>query len=212
MKPFLAFTLCCAIACGTMPLAGCNSQTALNDVEKFEPVVLNALTLACTINAGLAVCGTMQTTITNDYNLVIKLWQDWITAKANGTATLGLWNDLNAAFSVFEQDSAAIFAAASGLNAPEVTAIVAAAQVLLAAIEALFPAAPISVADLLVRGTAAPSAVFKSSRAASFDLGAWVTDYNERVDVATHLHPTAKLTKVHYHGKALRIATFGIAR
>jgi hypothetical protein len=204
MKPFLAFTLCCAIACGTMPLAGCNSQAVLNDVEKFEPVVLNALTLACTINAGLAVCGTMQTTITNDYNLVIKLWQDWITAKSNGTATLGLWNDLNAAFSVFEQDSAAIFAAASGLNAPEVTAIVAAAQVLLAAIEALSPAAP--------SGSAAPSAVFKSSRAASFDLQAWVTDYNERVDVARHLHPTAKLTKVHYHGKALRIATFGIAQ
>jgi len=187
VKPLLAFVLSLAVAMGTMPLMGCNSATALADVQKFEPVVVNALVLACAISSGLPNCGTMQTTITADYNLVLQLWTDYNAAVKAGTATAALWNDLNAAFTTFEKDSAAIFAAASGLNAPEVTAIVAAAQVLLGAIEALFPSSP--------AGVAGPS-VFRASRSGNFNLKAWRKDYNEKLDIAQRMHPSVRLAKV----------------
>ncbi len=88
----------------------CSSTTALAEVERFEPVVINALTLACAINSGLPVCGSEQSKITADYNTVIQLWTDYNKAVAAGTSTVAIWNDLNAAFTVFEEDSSLIFA------------------------------------------------------------------------------------------------------
>ena len=167
----------------------CNSTTALAEVERFEPVILNALTLACAISSGLPVCGTMQTKITTDYNTVIQLWTDYNKAVAAGTSTAAIWNDLNAAFTVFEEDSSLIFAAATGLNAPELTAIVAAAQVLLAAIEAAFPAAPAGA-------TKAMPVKFKSARQSNFNLGAWTKDYNNKLDIAHKMHPGVPLKKI----------------
>lgn len=210
MKHVLAFALCCSIAIGTMPFVACNSSAALADVKKFEPVVINALVLACAFSPAAPVCGTGQATITADYNLVIKVWTDYNAAVAAGTSTAAMWNDLNAAFTTFEQDSASIFTLASGLNQPEITAIVAAAQVLLGAIEALFPAAPVGA-------TRPKSAVFASvSRGrASYDktwLKGWIADYNVKVGTAQKAHPTVKIKKVHYHDFALRMATFGMAK
>src|ERR1035438_4929068 len=187
MKSLLAFVLSCAIAIGTMPLTACNSATALADVQKLEPVVVNALVLACAVSSGLPICGAMQSTIAADYSLVVKLWTDYNAAVKAGTATQGLWNDLNAAFIVFENDSAAIFAAAGGLNVPEITAIVAAAQILIGVIETLFPASP--------TGTASPSK-FKAMRVSNFNLKAWKKDYNEKLDIAQRLHPAVRLRKV----------------
>ena len=189
MKSLLAFVLCCAVAIGTMPLTACNSATALADVQKFEPVVINALVLACAIQSGLPICGAMQTTITNDYNLVVQLWTDWNAAVKAGTATSALWNDLNAAFTVFEEDSSAIFAAAVGLNAPELTAIVAAAQVLLSVIESLFPSAPAGVLK------SSPSK-FSKYRVSNFNLKSWRKDYDNKVGVAQKLHPNVRLARV----------------
>ncbi len=167
----------------------CSSTTALAEVERFEPVVINALTLACAINSGLPVCGSEQSKITADYNTVIQLWTDYNKAVAAGTSTVAIWNDLNAAFTVFEEDSSLIFAAATGLNAPELTAIVAAAQVLLAAIEAAFPPAPAGA-------TKAMPVKFKSARQSNFNLGAWTKDYNNKVDIAHKLHPRVPLKKI----------------
>lgn len=186
----------------------CNSTTALADAEKFEPIVINALNLACAISAN-PVCASTAT-ITKDYNTVITLWTAYNAAVANGTSTSAMWNDLNAAFIVFEQDSALVFSFASGLNAPEITAIVAAAQLLLGAIEALFPSAP---AGTVVQVKAHLFAKYsRSANTYNADwLKEWCKDYNERVDIAHHEYPNVKLTKVHYHGKLARVVSFGIS-
>ena len=177
----IAVLLTCSIAC--------NSSTALSYVKKFQPVVVNALVLSCAISSGLPICGTMQTTIDADYTLVVKLWGDWNTAVANGTSTVALWNDLNAAFTTFENDSAQIFAVATGLNAPEVTAIVVSAETLLAVIESLFPSAPAAT-------SVTSSRRFKTALPQNFNFKGWKRDYNEKIDIAHRIHPNAAIKKV----------------
>jgi hypothetical protein len=189
-------------------MTGCSSAQALADVQKFEPVIVNALVLACTIDSGAPICGTGEAQIQSDYNLLVKVWTDYNAAVAAGTATVAAWNYLNAVFSTFEADSAAIFALASGLNAPEITAVVAAAQVLLAGIEALFPDAPAGAStakSTLFSGYAAK----RSTNYDSVWLSGWVKDYNAKLDVAKVAHPKAKLKKVHVHSLALRVASLG---
>lgn len=171
----------------------CNSVQALVEVQRFEPVITNVLVLACAISSNLPICGGMQTTIKADADLVIKLWGDYNAAVKAGSATASIWNQLNAAFVVFENDSSAIFASGLGVNAPEVTAIVAAAQVLLAAIEALFPPPPAGV------NAAGPSTFKAYRKGANYGKAwfhDWATDYNQKVDIAQRLHPNVKLTKV----------------
>src|SRR5580692_8224835 len=109
LKKFLTFLLTCAIAMSTMVTTGCSSSQALADVTKFEPVVLNVLNLACVISPGAPLCGTATALITSDYNTVIQLWTAYNANVAAGTSTVAAWNDLNAAFQTFEQDSAAVF-------------------------------------------------------------------------------------------------------
>lgn len=205
---FLSSALALVMIFTSVPfMTGCSSSQALADVERFEPVVVNALVLACTISAN-PLCGTAQVTIKNDYDNVVKLWTDWNAAVAAGTATPGLWNDLNAAFTVFEQDSSTIFAFGLGLNAPEVTAIVASAQVLLAAIEALFPASPTGVQSAkMFAHYGAAHAVYNKAW-----LKTWASDYNAKVDVAKKLHKGAKLNKVYVHGKFAHYATGGLVK
>jgi hypothetical protein len=202
---FLSTALAIVMIFTTIPfMTGCSSSQALADVTKFEPVVINALSLACVIVPTNPLCGTMKTKIQGDYTTVVKLWGDWNTAVANGTATSAMWNDLNAAFTVFESDSADIFSLGLSLNQPEVTAIVASAQLFLATIEALFPPSP--------------SASMKSARFAAYAtpglhgsawLSTWVKDYNQKVSVAQKLHPNAKLHQVHIHSLPVRIVTLG---
>ena len=187
---------------GTLEIfnVACNSASVLADVEKFEPIVINALVLACAISPAAPICGTMQQTITNDYNTVVTLWTDWNKAVAAGTSTSALWNDLNAAFTVFEEDASLIFSLALGLNAPEVTAIVAAAQVLLAAIEALFPDAPKGSTAFVSKKFAKSGLSIplkgSSPKQQKDWFNAWAKDYNGKVEVAQKLHPKVKLHKV----------------
>ena len=188
----------------------CNSTQALAEVEKFQPVVLNTLNLACVISPGAALCSTGAALIKNDYTVVVQLWGDYNTAVAAGTSTVAAWNALNAAFATFAKDSSQIFALASGLNAPEITAVVAAAQLLLGTIEAIFPNAPAGA-----NGT--KSAVFTASAMGHTSMNReqlknWELDYNQKLDVASKAHPTAKVKHVHIHGLAERVLTAGIAK
>jgi hypothetical protein len=171
----------------------CNSVTALSYVQRLEPVVVNVLVLSCAISSGLPICGAMQGTIKADADLVIKLWGDYNAAVAAGTGAASVWKDLDAAFIVFENDSAAIFSDGLGLNAPEVTAIVSAAQVLLAAIEALFPPPPAGVAPGPRKFGAYRMGTGKHDKAW---FNKWKHEYNEKVEVANKLHPNAKLSQV----------------
>jgi hypothetical protein len=208
MKSLFALIVACSVAMGTMPLVGCNSTQALTEVTKFEPVIINVIVLTCTISSGLPICGAMQGTVKADADLVIKLWGDYNAAVKSGTSTLAAWNALNAAFVVFEADSAAIFAAASGLNSPEVAAIVAAAQVLLASIEAFFPGPPAGATSL----KSAKFARYGSTVNASYTkawLNGWIKDYNAKVDAAKKMYPQAKLRKVHIESFTARVATLG---
>lgn len=184
-------------------MQGCSSTAALAEVEKFEPVVLNVLNLACVI-APSAACGSLQSTFSTDYNSVVQLWGEWNTAVAAGTSTSAMWNDLNAAFSLLMNDSAQIFALVPGLNSPEITAIVASAQILLATIEALFPGAPAGA-------TALRSARFSGVKPLPIQsdhgkttvsrpaLKAWADSYNGSVEVAHQKYPSARLQKVKFH-------------
>jgi len=202
--------LTCAVAMGTMVTTGCSSAQALTDVSKFEPVVIDALTLACTIDPSLPACGTGQATIQSDYNLLVKVWGDYNTAVTNGTATVAQWNYLNAVFTTFEQDSSAILSAGLSLNAPELQAIVDSAQVLLAAVEVMFPSAPAgaqSAKSAVFTAKAKPASVYGSAW-----LQGWIKDYNAKCDVAQKAHPTVKLHKVHYHGAIVRYGTLGWAK
>lgn len=195
--------------------AGCSSSQALADVERFEPVVLNALTLTCTISSASALCTTGEAKVKADYATVIQLWTDYNAAVAAGTASSAKWNDLNAAFSVFEQDASQIFSLGLGVNQPEVTAIVESAQLLLAAIEVAFPSAPKTVSALrpnvFTQQVAAKQAGKKAPQ--TYDktwLKNWSKDYNSKVDAAKKKHPKAKLHKIHPHGAFAHYATGGL--
>lgn len=190
----LSMIMVFSVTATTVTMTACSSSQALADVKRFEPVLVSALSLICTINASAPVCGITQGKIKADGDLVIKIWGDYNTAVANGTSTVKIWNDLNAAFTVFEEDASAIFATGIGLNQAQVTAIVASAQVLLAAIEAFFPQPPVGV-------TVAKSAKFAKYGVAtgSYDkvwFSGWAKDYNAKVDVARKAYPKAKLSKV----------------
>ena len=210
MKKMLAFFLAYAVAmgvmAGTVVTTGCNSSQALAKVEQFDPVVINALNLYCAVQPGNPVCGTAKATIQSDYNVVVQLWSDYNKAYAAGTSTVAAWNALNAAFLTFENDSAQIFSLASGLNQQEITAIVAAGELLLAAIEAVFPGAP--------AGTNAKAKVFAAHAVGrtSYDkawLQGWIKDYNAKVGTAKKLHPGVKLDTVHLHTLHLGVAKLG---
>jgi hypothetical protein len=183
---------------------GCSSATALAEVEKFEPLVTNVLNLACVVSSGLSICGTMEQTIQNDYSTVVDLWTKYNALVAAGTATSAAWNDLNAAFNLFTQNTMEIFSLATGLNVPEITAIVAAAEVLLSTIEALFPGAPAGTTMRMAKSarfsksTPLPTQIDKHGRATinKDSLDNWRKEYNENVDTAHHKYPSARLQKI----------------
>src|ERR1700690_733328 len=133
---FLSSALALVMIFTSVPfMTGCSSSQAFAGVQRFEPVVLNALALACTISNSSGLCTTGEAKFKADYAVVVQLWTDYNAAVAAGTSTSQAWADLNAALAVFEQDSSAIFSLCLGFNQPEVTAIVESAQLLLAAIE-----------------------------------------------------------------------------
>jgi hypothetical protein len=147
MKPIAAFFLACVVAMSTMPVTGCNSQTVLNRVEALEPVINDVLVAACPFLPSPApvLCSTGEGILTADEAKLFKLWQDYITAQAAGTATPGAWADLNAALQVFVNDAAQVFALAhivNGTHQTEILAMVTAVEALLAVVESLLPHPP----------------------------------------------------------------------
>jgi hypothetical protein len=212
MKKLLTFVLSCAVAMSTMvaiaPLTACNSASLLAKVEDFQPVVMDALNLFCAIQPGDVICTpTFLAKINSDYTLATTLWSDYLTAVANGTETAAAYNILNAAFQVYEQDASLIFQAIPQLNSPTIAAIVAAAQVLLAAIEVMFPDAPAGVAvekPALFRA----HAVGKSQYTKAW-LSGWISDFNQKIDVAQKAYPGVKLHKVHLHNVRLGVVKLG---
>ena len=205
------FVLNSATVAGTLAVGGtsllemaCNSATALAETEKFEPIVINVINLACVISSGLPVCGTMEQTIQNDYATVIDLWTKYL---AMVTPTSTAWEGLNAAFNTFTQNTAEVFTLATGLNAPEITAIVASAEVLLSTIEALFPVAPTGAssarsARFVNRVAPLPTQIVHGKQVVNASaLQGWVSDYNLKLETAHKRYPQAKVTKVKFHSK-----------
>jgi len=202
---FLASMLALVFVIST---TACNSNLALTEVERFQPIVTNVLVLACTFTSN-PLCQSAGAKINQDVASVIQLWTAYNAAVQSGTATQAIWNDLNAAFTTFEQDSAQIFALVNVVDPAhqqEIAAIVAAAQVLLASIEVAFPASP--------SASAKRASVFKTSAPlkdkAAFE--AWEKDYNNKVNILKKAHPKAGLKNVHFHGSFARVTTFGIAK
>jgi hypothetical protein len=182
-------------------LTGCNSASLLNKVEDFEPVAVDALNLYCAIRSSDPNCATLAAKIGADYTTVTQLWSAYLKALNAGTATNADWNAVNAAFALYEQDASQIFALIPQLNNPTANAIVAAAEVLLAAIEALFPGPPSGSASAKSAVFAAHADLMGYPSYNKAWLSSWASDFNQKVGVAQQQYPSAKLAKVKLHGK-----------
>jgi hypothetical protein len=215
IKKLFTFVLTCAVAMGTMvaiaPLTACNSASLLNKVEAFEPVVLDGLNLFCAIRPSESICApAFLSKIGSDYTTVTQLWSEYLTAVTAGTATTEAYNVLNAAFQVYENDANQIFSLISQLNNPTVSAVMAAAEVLLAAIEVMFPNAPAAGNAVSMSKPAlfAAHAVGRTTYDKAW-LSGWIKDFNTKVDTAHAQYPNVKLSKVHLHHFKVGTAQLG---
>lgn len=206
---FLASMLSLVFLVVSLPfLTGCNTALALQEVQRFEPVIVNALALACAFTSD-PLCATGQATIQTDITVVVNTWGDFNAAKAAGESTQAAWNALDAAFTTFTKDSQAIFALARIVNPAhqaDVNAAVAAAEVLLSAIEVAFPASP-SLSVTRTRAFAVSSRIHDQQ-----SLTAWEKDYNSRIDAIKKANPSVNLKHVHIHKVFVRAITVGIAK
>jgi len=180
--------------------------TVISDITKFDPVILNVLQLACAFTPSAALCATAGPALATalaDLNSTLATYQAQVSA---GGATVSAWNLLDAAFKVFESQTAAIFDLfrISGAAAQaEANAVALSAETLLSVIEALFPAAP---AAAIAQSPAAMSEArtahtkFRASLPPSgvvfFNLSAWQRDFNKKVSAAQKKNPTVKLAQV----------------
>jgi hypothetical protein len=189
----------------------CNSAAVIADIQKFSPVVINVLNLACVFTPAAPLCATGAALLNGT---ISKLLSALTTYEANvkaGTATSADWNDLNAIFLTFEQQSSDIFSLlhiSNGGTQTEALAVEASAKALLAVIEALFPSAPAPVisptpASAMRAMAVQPRASLFAAHlpaGVTFDskwLAAWEKNYNKLVDAAKKANPTAKLSHVH---------------
>jgi hypothetical protein len=202
-----------ALLCATSivaPIAfttGCNSAqviTVISDITKFAPIAVNVLQLACAFDPSASLCKTgvasLNATIT-ELQAALTTYEQQLAA---GTATVAEWNILNAIFATFEAQTADIFALfhiSGAASQSEALAVAAAAQTLLAVIEALFPPAPATTAAASV--TAPPharAAMYVSSLPPGgvefFNIKGWQKDYNRKVDAAKKANPKAVLVHV----------------
>jgi hypothetical protein len=196
-----ALLVALAVTPVTLITTGCNSAAVVTDIQKFAPVVVNVLELACTFTPGAPLCATGAAMLNSSITAVTNAITGYQAKVKAGTATASDWNYINALFGTFEDQSASIFNllhVSSGGTQAEALAIEASAKVLLSAIEALFPAPPAIVAV-----ASRPSARFVASMpspAVAFDSNwfkAWEKDYNRKVDAAKKANPKASLSHVH---------------
>lgn len=181
----------------------------VTDITKFSPVVINVLQLACAFTPGSTLCATagpeLNKTIA-DLETALTTYQ---AAVAAGTATSSTWNALNAVFTTFESQTAAIFdlfRISGAATQSTALAVAASAGTLLSLIEALFPAAPATPAAM--RGEAPRpkpvkfaqmfpgSAPMSAGGVTFFNFPAWEKDFNKKVDKANKAIKNAKLVHV----------------
>jgi hypothetical protein len=143
-RKLFSLILACSIAAGTMPLTACNEQTALNDVQRFAPVVTNLLAIACEFTSS-PLCATGAAELNRAEALAFTLWKAYLAAQASGSATQIGWNNLDSALQVLISKSSAVFLLAhvvNGMHQKEVLDVAMATQALLAVIESLEPPSP----------------------------------------------------------------------
>jgi hypothetical protein len=136
-----------AIAIGVSTMVACSDQTVLNDLERFAPAITDVVVVACEFTVS-PLCATAGPFLTASEQQLFIIWQAYITAQANGTATRALWNDLNAALQTLITQSQNVFALAhivNGAHQQEVLDVADAAEGLLAVIESFEPGAPAPV-------------------------------------------------------------------
>lgn len=196
-----------AIAIGVSTMVGCSDQTVLNDLERFAPAITDVVVVACEFTVS-PLCATAGPVLTASEQHLFVIWQAYINAQANGKATPGLWNDLDAALQTLMTQSENVFALAhivNGAHQQEVLDLAEAAEGLLAVIESFEPAAP-SLGPTPPPAPPAPGvpgnlrAAVRSGRLSSklpapnyktgvYDRGwlkAWVEHWNELPAVKTH--------------------------
>ena len=187
----------------------CNQQTALNDVQKFAPVVTSVLTAACAFTTN-PLCLSSAAKIKADEESVFTVWQDYINAVAAGTATSAAWNNLNAVLTTLINDSTDIFTFASSLGGvvspvqqAEVIALVTAAQGLLAVIEALLPAPPagVSIERRALLNDKLPSPNAKTGKYDADWFKSWQKNWNNLPLVKE------RGLQIHSHNKFVRVIT-----
>lgn len=205
-KMVTSIVLCFALMASSMFMTGCSVSSVVSDLQKFQPVITDVLTIACEFTSD-PLCA-IAPTINQNVAYALSLLQDYEVALANQTASLSAWNDLNAAFALVEKDASAIFALAhvvNGAHQQEILAIVASAQALLAVIETIFPAPPVAATNVM---TARPAqhqfAVYlpaPTAKTKQFDrkwLNSWVGDWNSNKLVKSNKK------QIHLHNVVLR--------
>jgi hypothetical protein len=190
IRKLQSFVLCCAIASATMLTTGCNSQTALSDLEKFGPVITNLLTVACELTTN-PMCAAGASVLSDAEKHVFALWQAYIDAQQKGTATEVAWNDLNAALGTLITHSEDVFTLAhvvNGAHQQEVIDMAAATAALLAVIEALLPVNP--AAKMMTQAprlaTFRPKATAASGKYDAAWIKQWKKSYNALPAVKAH--------------------------
>ncbi|MCU1305198.1 MAG: hypothetical protein JWQ87_5482 [Candidatus Sulfotelmatobacter sp.] len=200
--------LCCAIA--ALPIVGCTNAQRLQvvtDIKTFLPAVTNVAEAVCAFTPAAPICIGGVAAVSGSANALDTWLVNYFTAKQNGTVPPGTIASLNAAITQFEADATNILDAVRILDPSkqaEIQALAAAASILLAAAETLFPSTVVQPTSLKFAHLAP---------ATKFDLGKWTSDYNAKVDAAQKKLPrNVNLKKVHLHGTLARFATAGVAK
>lgn len=200
-------------------LSACSFAQVITDIQKYEPIVLNVLNLACVLSPAAALCATGEAVLNASYGPLMTALEDYETALQKGTATVAAYNELNALFATFEGDSSNILALAHVFDPnsqKSALALVASCQTLMAVIEAAFPGPPPAAALSAQAMKPRPRMFAKYLPAnATFDqkwLSAWLVSYNKQVAAARKETAGAKLKTVHVHGWEIRLITAGLAK
>lgn len=185
----------------------CTPQQGLavvQDIQKFTPAVINVATAICDFTPAAAICATAGTAVSASAAILETALTNYYTALANGTVPPSVLQEVAIAIATFENDANNILTAVhvvDPIHQREVEAVAAAASVLLAVVEALFP----STASQKLFAAHLPS-----GGAAGFSLNAWCGQYNSKVSVLEKSLPgSRKLVRVHDHNFAMRVVSFG---
>lgn len=192
----ICISLVSAPACTTA-----QKLAVVGDVQRFIPAITNVADSVCAFTGTAPICVAGVSSVTASANVLITALQNYYQAEANGVAPPSVVQALQTAVTTFEADAAAILDAVHVLDPAHqalVEGLAASAGVLLAVIETLIP------------GTVTAAKFKANAPTRAFDLNSWVKDYNARAESLQKQLPRAvTLKKVHYHGLAVRMLSFG---